>query len=580
MEGRHRPMRRRRRRLPAAGALSAVAAGMAVLAVLAGSWGGYRLLAKPACGEQIRLSIAAVPEIAPAVRETAKATAHGDLRNDEKCVAVDVVAADPADVAAAIASRHQATLNGVGQASGKTRVPDVWIPDSSTWLQRLRSGGQNWVPDDAPSVARSPVVLAMPESAATALGWPGRKLTWADLFPKLTSDFTMRAGIVEPHRDAAGLSGLMALDAAGDALKGQQATLGALRTLATGRSTLRDELLARFPRSTDIASARSSLTAAPLSEQAVIEYNSQQPPMPLAALYLEPTPIPLDYPFALLPGASVEKASAARTVLGVLAGQEYRNRLAAAGLRSDDGGVGTGFPAPKGAPTLAPLLAQPTDASGLDTVLAAWTAVTSPGRLLAVIDVSGSMLKPVPNAGGATREQVTVEAARRGLALFDDKWAAGLWIFSTQLDGDADYRQLVPVGPLSDNRIDLANQLATIRPKSNGNTGLYDTTLAAYKAVQAGWDPGRVNSVVIMTDGKNEDQQGLSLDQLVQELKKAMDPARPIQIIAIGIGNEVSEAELKRITDTTGGGTFIAADPAKIGDIFLKAIALRTGVMR
>jgi hypothetical protein len=302
--------------------------------------------------------------------------------------------------------------------------------------------------------------------------------------------------------------------------------------------------------------------------------------VPLAALYVDPAPVPLDYPFAVMPGTSVDKATAASAILGLFAGDAYRNRLAAAGLRGDDGGIGAGFAAPKGAPALtAPVTAAP-DPARVDTALATWSAITSPGRLLAVVDVSGSMLQAVPSAGGASREQVTVEAASRGLALFDDTWAAGLWIFSSQLDGATDYRELVPVAPLADQRQRLLNSLADVRPKPDGNTGLYDTTLAAYRAVQAGWDPSRVNSVVIMTDGKNDDATGLSLDQLVDELRKTMDPARPIEIIAIGIGNDISEAELKRITDTTGGGTFTAPDPAKIGDIFLKAIALRTSVKR
>jgi hypothetical protein len=565
--------------VPAAGALTAVAAALAVLAVLAGSWGAYRLLAKPLCGDRVRLTIAAAAEIAPAVRDATAEAANADLRVDGKCVAVDVAAADPADVAAAVAGRHQATLNGVGQASGKTTVPDVWIPDSSLWLQRLRSGGPNWVPDEAPSVARSPVVIAMPEPAATAIGWPAKTPAPAELFPRLTSDISIRTGIVEPHRDAAGLSVLLAV-AEADNGAARPATIKALRTLATGRSALRSELLARFPRSTDVASASSSLGAAPLSEQSVIAYNNRQPPVQLAALYVDPAPPPLDYPFAVLPGATLDKASAARAVLGVLAGNKYRNHLAAAGLRGDDGGVGAGFAMPSGAPAALPPVPTQPEPAAIDTALAAWTAVTSPGRLLAVMDVSGSMLQQVPTAGNATREQVTVEAARRGLTLFDDNWAAGLWIFSTRLDGATDYRQLVPIGPLSEQRQSLLDQLNTIQPKRDGNTGLYDTTLAAYRAVQDGWDPSRVNSVVIMTDGKNEDQQGLSLDQLVDELKKAMDPARPVQVIGIGIGTDVSEAELRRITDTTGGGTFIAPDPAKIPDIFLKAIALRSGVKR
>jgi Ca-activated chloride channel family protein len=551
--------------------------------VLTGSWGAYRALTQSLCGQRIHLSVAAAPEIAPAVRETVAKAAGSELRLADTCVSVDVGASDPADVAAAVAGHHQSSLGGLGQANGKTRVPDVWIPDSSMWLQRLRSGGPDWVPDDAPSVARSPVVLAMPEPAARALGWPNKKFTWTDLFPRLTSDIRLRTGVVEPSRDAAGLSGLLALAATGDltaGAAGRPTTVGAMRALATGRATLRDELIARFPHSTDVSSVAKSLSAAPLTEQAVIAYNARQPSVPLAALYVDPAPVPLDYPFAVMPGTSVDKATAAGAVLALLAGDAYRNRLAAAGMRGDDGGIGAGFAAPASAPTLtAPVTALP-DPAHIDTLLATWSALTSPGRMLAVIDVSGSMLQPVPSAGGATREQVTVDAALRGLTLFDDTWAAGLWIFSSQLDGATDYRQLAPVAPLAEQRQQLLGALGDIRPNKDGNTALYDTTLAAYRAVQSGWDPSRVNSVVIMTDGKNDDETGLSLDQLVDELRKAMDPARPIEIIAIGIGNDINEAELKRITDTTGGGTFTASDPAKIADVFLKAIALRTSVRR
>jgi len=581
--GRHRIPRGRNRRLPASGGLSVIAAGLGVLVVLAGSWAGYHLLSKPSCGTPIRVSVAVAPEIAPAVQASLGEWAATRPRVGDRCVVADIATVDPADVAAAIAGRHQAVLNGVGQANGKIRVPDVWVPDSSLWLQRLRAGGPDWVPEDAPPLARSPVVVAMPEPAASALGWPGRKQTWADMLPKLTSDISIRTGIVEPARDAAGLSGLLALTGAAGAAPGgtgQQATVRVLRALATGRSTVRDDLLQRFPRSTDLTSMSSALSAAPLSEQAVIAYNAKQPPVPLAALYVEPNAMPLDYPFTLLPGGAADKEEGARVIQEALAGDRYHNHLAEIGLRAADGSVGKGFTAPKGAPNLAQSPGPQPDPAAIDKVLSTWTTITSPGRLLAVIDVSGSMLEPVPTAGGASREQVTVEAARRGLTLFDDSWAVGLWTFSTQLDGNTDYRQLLPIGALSDQRQEVSNQLAAIKPKPDGGTGLYDTTLAAYKAVQSGWDAGRVNSVVIMTDGKNDDPQGMSLDQLVDELKKTIDPNRPIQVIALGIGSDVSETELRRITDTTGGGTFIAQDPSKIGDIFLKAIALRTGVKR
>ncbi|NJC63807.1 VWA domain-containing protein [Planosporangium flavigriseum] len=561
------------------GGLRAVAAAAAVLAIITVSWGGYRLFASPSCSNTVRLTVAAAREIVPAVQSTAAQWLETKPQVNDKCVAVDVTAAESADVAAAVAGQHDTVLTGVGQASGKSKVPDVWIPDSGTWLQRLRTAGPDWVPADAPSIARSPVVLAMPQPLAATLGWPDKKLTWADLLPKLTSDTRIRTGIVDPSRDASGTSGLLALTAAANAAggaNGQATQVAALRALATGKSTLRDDLLAKFPRATDAASLTSSVGAAPLSEQAVIAYNNGQPPVPLAAVFIDPAPMPLDYPFAVLPGLSADQTSAARALLVTLAGDPYRDRLARVGLRAADGSAGSGFTTTKGVPvTPSPAVKAP-DPQILDKVLSTWSAVTLPGRMLAVIDVSGSMAEPVPTAGNATREQVTVEAARRGLALFDDSWAIGLWTFSTQLEGANDYRELVPVGLLANQRQQILGALGAVQPKIGGATGLYDTVLAAYKNVQEGWDPSRVNSIVLFTDGKNEDPQGLNLDQLTAELKKVMDPNRPIQIIAIGIGPEVSEAELKQITSTTGGGTFLAPDPSKIGEIFLKGISLRS----
>jgi Ca-activated chloride channel homolog len=552
--------------------LRVAAAGIAVCVVLGGSWAGYRFLSTPVCrGADVRLTVAAAPELAPAVR----AAASANVTVHERCVTVTVAVADPADVAAAIVERHDATLDGVGRAIGDVQVPDVWIPDSSLWLQRVRGGGPGRAFAEAPSVARSPVVLAMPEPAATELGWPRSSLGWSTLLPRLVADSRLRSGIVEPYRDAASLSALLALRAGmPDGTAGRQTLVPVLRALATGRSTVRDDLLARFPRSADPRTMASALAAAPLSEQAVIAYNGRRPPVPLAAVYTQPAAMALDYPFAVLPGVSSAQQHAAQAMLMALSGSAYRDRLAELGLRAPDGTVGARFTTPRGAPaTESPIAtAKP---GAVDAALATWRALTSPGRMLAVIDVSASMLEPVPTAGGVTREEVTVESARRGLAMLDDSWAAGLWIFSTRLDSARDYRQLTPIGPLSTHRTELLRALTTVTPKRDGGTGLYDTVLAAYRAVQDGWDPGRVNSVVIMTDGRNEDRQGGTLDQLVAELRKTTDPARPVQVIALGIGDKVNRTELERITETTGGATFLAPDPSQIGKIFLQAIAMR-----
>ncbi|HYN96202.1 MAG TPA: VWA domain-containing protein, partial [Pilimelia sp.] len=176
----------------------------------------------------------------------------------------------------------------------------------------------------------------------------------------------------------------------------------------------------------------------------------------------------------------------------------------------------------------------------------------------------------------ATRSQVTSEACRRGLGLFDDSWAVGLWAFSTELVGARDWRELVPVGPLATQRGRLLASLGQLGPKRNGGTGLYDTLLAAYRTVQTGWDPGRINSLVMFTDGENDDNDGISLPVLLGQLDRLKDPRRPIQVVIIGIGPSVGFQPLQQITRVTGGGVFVTEDPARIGEIFLKALALRS----
>jgi hypothetical protein len=262
--------------------------------------------------------------------------------------------------------------------------------------------------------------------------------------------------------------------------------------------------------------------------------------------------------------------------------------LATVGLRGSDATVGSGFARPIGAPIpSAPAVASNDggtaaagglDASVINQALGGWAAITLPGQVLAVFDISGSMLQPVPTAGGATRAQVTQAAASQGLALFDDEWAVGVWLFSTELVGKRPWREVVPISPLTSARTQLQASIGQIVPKKDGGTGLYDTALAAYKDVQNNWSAGRVNTVLLFTDGQNSNKDGITQGTLITQLKKLQDPKRPVRMIIIGIGNEVNRGELEAITKATSdGGVYIAPDPAKISDIFLQAISSRSG---
>ena len=65
-------------------------------------------------------------------------------------------------------------------------APDAWSPAASTWLQLLRHDrASHDRPDilaaENESVVSTPIVLAMPEPKAKALGWPEAAIGWSDL---------------------------------------------------------------------------------------------------------------------------------------------------------------------------------------------------------------------------------------------------------------------------------------------------------------------------------------------------------------------------------------------------------------
>ena len=121
----------------------------------------------------------------------------------------------------------------------------------------------------------------------------------------------------------------------------------------------------------------------------------------------------------------------------------------------------------------------------------------------------------------------------------------------------------------------LGGALAELPGLTYGGTGLYDTTLAAVRAVRAGYDDEAVNSVVLLTDGRNEDPGSLALPQLLHTLRAERDPARPVAVIAIGVGPDADAEALSRIVAATGGRSYVARNPAAMGKVFETALLSR-----
>lgn len=504
------------------------------------------------CDTTTELTVVASPDIEPTITAAGR---EASAQENTGCYEVTVISRDSATTAEALA------------VSDGTERPDVWIPESTMWLQRAQDKGAWSTPVSGTSIASSPVIFALAEDAAAEIGWPARAPTWGDVIGPAARAMTV--GFPDPARDPVGVSTLYGLrelvNGAADPAGTSTATM---RRLSANLAAEPSELFNRLPGGTGTAEP---LDAFPSSENALLRHNVKQVVGKLVAAYADPAVPALDYPYAVLPDAPADKRAAATEFLDRLVNQQTSEALADAGFRTPDGKALRDRSQDKRVSSAPMTPIKPPAAADVEQLLNSWATVNLSGRVQVLLDVSGSMNEPVPGTD-KTRMDVTLQAAITGVGLFKPTTKLGWWLFSTRLDGDRDYTVLLPMRPVAEHVASGAiQQLAAIRPV-DGGTGLYDSVLAAYQDARQNWESGRINVVIVLTDGKNDDRAGISLDQLVAELGKLQDPRRPLKIVGIGIGPGIDAAELKTITEVTGGQAFTAADPTKIGDVFFAAL--------
>jgi Ca-activated chloride channel homolog len=157
-----------------------------------------------------------------------------------------------------------------------------------------------------------------------------------------------------------------------------------------------------------------------------------------------------------------------------------------------------------------------------------------------------------------------------------------LWIFSVQLNPPEHHLDLAPIRPLHE-EVDghtqlegLVAALETLPDQVRGGTALYDTTLAAFRHVQESYADDKVNSVVLLTDGRDEDNpEGIDRDELLDALRDEFDPDAPVPIITIGFGPDADMEALQDISEATGTRAYQAEDPEDIDEVFARAMLER-----
>ncbi|HZD37084.1 MAG TPA: substrate-binding domain-containing protein [Actinomycetes bacterium] len=592
------------------------------MVVLAGAGvGGFLLLNRPSgeagCASgRVAVRVVADPDEAGLLTQVAREYANTTPVVGDRCVDVSVRSLDSPEAMAALAA-------GWTDPSLGPR-PDVWVPASSTWaaeleLQLKAARAPDLLPAERPSIATSPLVIAMPRPMAKALGWPRQTLGWSDLVATLHKPEGWRAfghpewgqfrlGKTDPKLSEAGLGALLG---AGLAVAGQGKPLTleqlaskapdlGLMMLEVSRSPgdetdTTSTLLANLRRADEAGDALRYISAVPLSEKSVWDYNQgkpiddpslarqrPKPKVPLAAIYPKDGTLLSDYPWMVLraPWVDDDKRAAATDFLLYLKTPAVQGKFQAAGFRSARGQPGPTINEQGGLLPSQPTRVLPMpDPQMLAATLKGWDQTKRVANLLAVYDVSGSMADTVPGTG-LTKIDLVKQAAVSSLRLFTTESNIGVWEFSTNLDGPRDWRQRVSIGPISaqmpggKTRLDLLRaQLLTLNA-TRGDTGLYDTTLAAYENVKQHYVPDRLNLVVLFTDGRNDDPNGgITLSQLLQRLREGQQDNRKVRILTFAYGPNADAAALKQISEATGGQVFLSPNPADIERVFVTALA-------
>ncbi|QYH36789.1 substrate-binding domain-containing protein [Salinibacterium sp. M195] len=520
------------------------------------------------CTELRPITVAADPSIAPAL--TLVAAEFDEAEGN--CTTTEIRAQDSADTSALFASGVAGDL-------------DAWVPDSSAWIDRAATVAAS-LGRAAPefeigeNIASTPVVLAT--SAGRVSDFTATPVSWATL---LTG--TVNTLVPNPESSAASLAGLAQLKTVASPTDPRQFA-GAM--IAMGKS-----IPASAEAAFELAAAATVPTVVMTTEREVAAYNETSPASPMVALYPSEGTVELTYPFVEVLGGTqasapatpetsgadaavaseLTAAGAPSTLLAALAtaASGSADVLAGEGFRDAEGGGGL---------TMAGVVekatpAEPTaDPAVQIEILRAWSVLTLRSRLLVVIDVSGSMLDPASN--GLRRIDVFQLAAGEALSKFSGEAELGVWVFSQNRVGTQDWEALSPIAPLSDpaHVQQINGVVASLPDRAYGYTGLYDTILAAVKNVKEEYDPSKINSVLLITDGYNEDDNGIDLKTLLSSLKAIEDPNKPVPVILIGFGPDTDLVSMTEIAQSTGGAAYSAAVPEDLGKVLVDALTQRS----
>ena len=499
--------------------------------------------------------------------------------------------------------------------------PVIWSPAASSWgavlNQRLEDDGREPIAGDFTSFMLTPLVIAMPRPMAEALGWPDEPLGYADILtlardPEGWSAHghpewgAFRLGKTNPNFSTSGLSALIAQAYAANGKTSGLSIEDLDKTTTTefarsveaavvhyGDTTL--TFMNNWFRADQRGNPFGYVSAVAAEEKSVIDYNTgnpdgilqegeepRPPRIPLVAIYPEEGTLYSDNPLFVLDAEWVDDDQAAGAQLFIDFVQEPANqrKVLEFGFRPGNPDVQIGAPidGAHGVDADQPqtLLDVP-EPNVLARLLDDWQDQRKPARVLLLIDVSGSMGDVADPDTGATKLDLAKQATINALADFNDDDEVGLRVFTTDLPEGADILTLVEPGRVGDVREQLRTKIRDLVPL-NG-TPLYRATRSAYEDQLASYDASRINAVVLLSDGVNDDGEPDDdrdeLEELLQVLSSESEgqQGQAVRVFPISYGEGADLATLRRIAEASQGAVYDSSDPRSITKVFVAVVS-------
>lgn len=501
------------------------------------------------------------------------------------------------------------------QANGAR--PVIWSPSASSWgavvNERLAQKSEDAiVPASATPFMLTPLVIAMPKPMAEALGYPETPLGFGDLLQLAQAKDgwaskghpewgAFKLGKTNPNFSTSGLSSTIAQYYAGT---GKQSDLtledvnrpdvdSFMRGVESavvhyGDTTL--SFLNNLYRNDRAGLGLTYVSAVAVEETSIIAYNRgnpdgildpgeqpRPPRVPLVAVYPKDGTLFSDNPFFVLDASWVkdDQKQAARKFEAFVQQPDNQRRVLEFGFRPGNPRVAVGEPIsarfgvdPK----------QPGTALGvpepevLVRLLEKWGEQRKAARVMLVIDVSGSMGEPVSD--DETKLDLAKRASVDALAQFKPEDLVGLRIFSTNISSaePRSYLDLVPFAPIAQNREVLANKIRSLQPTEG--TPLYATAKDSFADMKKAYDGSRINAIVLLTDGRNEDEYN-DLNATLSSLRSGSEgqSSTPIRLFTIAYGEDADKAVLKRLAEATNATSYDASDPLSVAKVFTAVIS-------